>query len=160
RLAELKELFWQEAERNRALPLLGSIAVFYGILPPLPTTTRFTFAGDVQNVQKGLVPRIAGRSYAIEADIPLPAAGAAGVLVANADFIGGWSLWVDELQRLTHTYSFLGVETYKQVSDEPIPSGDVTVKMLFEIDEAKPGSPGTVTLWAGDRQIGEGRLDR
>ena len=30
KLAELKELFWKEAERNRALPLLGSIAVLYG----------------------------------------------------------------------------------------------------------------------------------
>ena len=45
KLAELKELFWQEAERNRALPLLGSICVFFGILPPLPTVTRYTFAG-------------------------------------------------------------------------------------------------------------------
>ena len=61
KLAELKELFWQEAERNRALPLLGSICVFFGILPPLPTVTRYTFAGDVQNIQKGLVPRVAGR---------------------------------------------------------------------------------------------------
>ncbi len=31
--------------------------------------------------------------------------------------------------------------------------------MLFEIDEPRPGSGGGVTLWAGDRQIGEGRLD-
>ena len=69
KLTELKELFWQEAERNRVLPLFGSVAVFFGILPPLPTRTRFPFAGDVQNVQKGLVPRVAGRSYAIEAEL-------------------------------------------------------------------------------------------
>ena len=31
--------------------------------------------------------------------------------------------------------------------------------MLFEADEAKRGTPGTVTLWADDRQIGEGRID-
>ena len=31
--------------------------------------------------------------------------------------------------------------------------------MLFEADDPKPGSGGTVTLWANDRQIGEGRLD-
>jgi arylsulfatase A-like enzyme len=37
KLAELKELFWQEAERNRALPLLGGLAAFFGILPPMPT---------------------------------------------------------------------------------------------------------------------------
>jgi hypothetical protein len=37
-------------------------------------------------------------------------------------------------------YSFPGVETYKQVSTEQIPTGDVTVKMLFEADECKPGT--------------------
>ena len=103
------------------LPLLGSICVFYGILPPLPTVTRFTFAGDVQNIQKGLVPRIAGRSYAIEAELQIPEGGAEGVIVANADFIGGFGLWVDGKGLLNHTYSFLGVETYKQTSDEPAP---------------------------------------
>ena len=160
KLAELKALFWEEAERNRVLPLLGSIAVFFGMLPPLPTVTRHTFAGDVQNVQKGLVPRIAGRSYAIEAELEVPDGGAEGVLVANADFIGGWAVWVDGKGRLNHSYSFLGVEAYRQTSTTPIPTGDVTVKMLFEIDEPKPGSGGTVTLWANGEQIGEGRLDK
>ena len=42
KLHELQELFWQEAERNRVLPLLGGMAVFFGMLPPMPTTTRFT----------------------------------------------------------------------------------------------------------------------
>jgi arylsulfatase len=31
--------------------------------------------------------------------------------------------------------------------------------MLFEADAPKPGTGGTVTLWASDRQIGEGRID-
>ena len=158
KLAELKELFWQEAERNRVLPLLGGFAVFFGILPPMPTVTRFPFAGDVQNVSTILLPRIYGRSYAIEADLEVPEGGAEGVLVAFADFIGGFALWVDERGLLNHTYQFLGVDTYKQVSTQPIPTGDVTVKMLFEADEPKPGAGGRVTLWANDEQIGEGTL--
>ena len=160
KLAELKELFWQEAERNHVLPLLGSICVFFGILPPLPTVTRFTFAGDVQNVQKGLVPRVAGRSYAIEAELEIPKEGAEGVILANADFIGGFGLWVDGDGKLNHTYSFLGVESYRQTSTNPLPTGDVSVKMLFEADEPKPGSGGNVTLWANDEQIGEGRVEK
>ncbi len=159
RLRELQDLFWAEAERNRALPLLAGFSIFFGILPPLPTVTRFTFTGDVQNVQRGMVPRIQGRSYSIEADLLVPDGGAEGVIVANADFIGGFALWVDGQGHLCHTYSFLGVETYKQVSTEPIPSGAVSVRMLFEADEPKPGSAGRVTLWANDRQIGEGRLE-
>jgi arylsulfatase len=132
----------------------------FGILPPLPTATRYSFPSTVQNVQLALVPKIYGRSYAIEAELSVPEGGAEGVLVANADFIGGWALWVDDTGHLNHTYSLLGVETYKQTSTEPLPSGDVTVKMLFETDEAKPGSGGDVTLWANGEQIGEGRLDR
>ncbi len=129
----------------------------FGDLPPLPTTTRFAFKGDVQNIQRGMVPRIYGRSYAIEARLTVPE-DAQGVIVANADFMGGFALWVDEERRLHHTYSFLGVETYRQVSTEPIPTGEVTVRMLFDSAQPVVGSGGRVTLWAGDRQIGEGEL--
>jgi arylsulfatase len=160
KLAELKQLWWAEAERNRVLPLLGGLSVLFGNLPPLPTITRYTYAGDVQNVQRGMVPRVFGRSYAIEADLHIPQAGAEGVIVANADFIGGFALWVDGSGILTHTYSLLGVETYKQASTEPVPAGDVTVKMLFTADEAKPGTGGTATLWVNGKLAGEGKMPR
>jgi arylsulfatase len=107
-----------------------------------------------------MIPHIYGRSYAIAADVNVPAGGAEGVLVAFADFIGGFALWVDEKGLLNHTYQFLGVDTYKQTSTEPIPTGHVTLKMLFEADEPKPGTGGKVTLWADDRQIGEGTMPR
>ncbi len=159
KIQELQDLWWSEAERNRVLPLMGGLSVIYGILPPLPTVSRFEFRGDVQNVQRGMAPRIQGRSYAIEAELHVPEAGAEGVIVANADYIGGYALWVDSDGLLNHTYSFLGVDTYKQTSSEPLPVGDVTVRMLFESDTPRPGSGGAATLWVGDRQIGEGRME-
>ena len=158
KVQELQELWWQEAERNQVLPLMAGVSVMYGILPPMPTQTRFAFAGDVRNIQRGMCPRIQGRSYAIEAQVDIPEGGAEGVLVANADFIGGYALWVDDQHRLNHTYSWLGVERYQQVSTEPIPSGKVTLKMLFESDQAVPGSGGTISLWADDKQIGGGEM--
>ena len=160
RVAELRELWWAEAERNRVLPLWGGASVMFGILPPLPTIARFEFAGDVQNVQRGMVPRIFGRSYAIEGQLVVPEGGAEGVICANADFIGGFALWVGPDGLLRHTYSLLGVETYKQVATEKLPTGEVTVKMLFESDEPKPGSGGKVTLWANGKRIGEGAMPR
>jgi len=160
KVAELVDLFWQEAERNRVLPLLGGFAVFFGMLPPMPTKSRFTFYGDVQNIQTSMIPRIVGRSYAIEAQVHVPEDGAEGVLVAFADFIGGFALWVDGKGYLHHTYQFLGVDTYKQSSTEPIPTGDVTLTMLFEADAANPGTGGDVTLLADGRVIGAGRIPR
>ena len=160
KVRELQELWWKEAERNRVLPLMAGLSVLYGILPPLPTQTRFAFAGDVDNIQWGMVPRIFGRSYSIEADLTVPDSGAEGVIVAMADFIGGFGLWVDHKGSLCHTYSLLGVETYKQVSSTPIPTGDVNVRMLFEATEHKPGTGGHVSLFINDEKVGEGDMPR
>ncbi len=160
KLEELKELFWQEAERHRVLPLLGGMSVFFGNLPPMPTITQHTFKGDVQNIQRGMVPRILGRSYSIEAHLRVPDGGAEGVLVANADFIGGFALWVDAKGLLHHTYSFLGVETYHQKSTKPIPTGDVTVKMQFDAETPTPGTGGHVSLWFNGEVVGDGDMPR
>ncbi len=62
--------------------------------------------------------------------------------MANADFIGGFGLWIDSNGKLNHTYSFLGVDTYKQTSTEKIPAGEVTVKMLFEPSATEPPAEG------------------
>ena len=136
KLAELKELFWEEAEKHNVLPLLAAFSVFFGILPPMPTITTHTFYGDVQNIASGMIPRVYGRSYAIEAELSVPEHGAEGVIVAEADEMGGFSLWVDENGLLHHSYSMMGVEQYQQVSTEPIPTGDVTVRMQFDADRA------------------------
>jgi arylsulfatase len=160
KLAELRELFWEEAGRNKALPLLGGMSIFFGMLPPLPTTTRFTFYGDVQNVQRGMIPRIYGRSYAIEGDLHVPEGGAQGVILSHADEMGGFSLWVGEDGLLRHTYSMLGVEVYRQVATTPLPAGDVAVRMQFDADEARPATGGMVGLYVNGERVGEGRIDR
>ena len=160
KLAELKELFWKEAEEHNVLPLLAAFSVFFGILPPMPTITTQTFYGDVQNIASGMIPRIYGRSYAIEAELTVPEHGGEGVIVAEADEMGGFSLWIDENGLLHHSYSMMGVEQYKQVSTEPLPIGDVTVRMQFDADRQEPSTGGSVSLYANNEKIGEGRIER
>ena len=53
----------------------------------------------------------------------------------------------------------MGVFVYKQVAEEDLPSGEVTVRMEFAADEAKPATGGDVTLFVNDRQVGKGRMD-
>ena len=126
----------------------------------MPTITTHTFYGDVENIAAGMIPRVYGRSYAIEAQLTVPAQGAEGVIVAEADEMGGFSLWVDESGLLHHSYSMMGVERYEQVSTEPIPTGDVTVRMQFDADRQEPSAGGMVSLYANDEKIGEGRMER
>lgn len=61
---------------------------------------------------------------------------------------------------LRHTYSLLGVDTYRQVATSKLPTGDVYVEMLFESTENKPGSGGHVTLSINDEEVGEGDMPR
>ena len=61
------------------------------------------------------------------------------MIVAEADEMGGFSLWVDADGRLHHTYSFMGIEQYRQVSVDPLPTGDVSVRMQFDADATQTG---------------------
>ena len=160
KLAELKQLFWEQAEKHNVLPLMAGFSVFFGILPPMPTITKHTFYGDVENIASGMIPRVYGHSYAIEAELSVPEHGAEGVIVAEADEMGGFSLWADTQGLLHHSYSMMGVEHYGQISTEPIPTGDITVRMQFDADRQERSAGGTVSLFANDQMIGEGRLEK
>ena len=158
KVAELRELFWQEAERYQVLPLLATLSSFFGQLPPLPETTKLEFRGDVQNVLSGMIPRVYNHSYTISADLVVPDGGVEGVIVAEADHLGGFSLFVED-GKLTHTYSMMGVFIFRQQATEPLPTGEVNVRMEFAADAPKPATGGQVTLYVNDKAVGGGRMD-
>jgi arylsulfatase A-like enzyme len=158
KVQELKDLFWEEAEKYKVLPLLATLSTFFGIVPPLAEKTTFEFRGDVQNVLSGMIPRIYNHSYAISADLVVPEGGAEGVIVAESDHLGGFTLYVKD-GKLTHTYSMMGVFIFKQVAEEDLPTGEITVRVEFAADEAKPATGGEVTLFIDDRPVGKGRMD-
>jgi hypothetical protein len=80
------------------------------------------------------------------------------VIVAEAGHVGGFSLFVQD-GKLKHTSAFLGVFEYWQESAGVLPTGDVNVQMSFVADEAKPATPGEVTLFTNGEPVGSGRLD-
>jgi hypothetical protein len=75
-------------------------------------------------------------------------------LRSNVDGQGGTGIIASRVQ-------ILGIATYKQVSTQPMPTGDVTVTMLFEVDTpnrravdglTSPGCPTPRTTLMGDEQ--------
>jgi arylsulfatase A-like enzyme len=159
KVEELRKLFWKEAEKYDVLPLLGGMAFYFGIVPPLGTRTRYTYHGPVRNIASGMIPRIYNHSYAISAELEIPDGGAEGVIVAEADHLGGFSLFIQD-GRLKHTYSMMGVYVYRQEADTPLPAGEVSVRLEFAADAPKPATGGEVTLFVNDETVGGGRMDR
>ena len=85
------------------------LSTFFGIAAADPgARPRSSSAATSQNVMPGMIPRIYNRSYAITADLVVPDGGAEGVIVAEADHLGGFTLYVKD-GKLTHTYSMMGV---------------------------------------------------
>ena len=158
KVQELQALFWEEAEKYHIKPLLAGFSPFFGILPPLGTQTTTTYYGGVQNVAPGVIPRVYNHSYTISAELHIPDSGAEGVIVADANHLGGFSFFVQD-GRLKHTYAFLGVFEYRQESEGQLPTGDVNVQMTFAADGAKPATGGEVTLSVNGERVGGGRMD-
>jgi arylsulfatase len=158
KVEELKQLFFAEAGPNLVTPLLGGLSGFFGVVPPISEQTRWIYHGDVQNVLPGVIPPIFNRSYTISADLNIPRGGAEGVIVAEADDLGGFALFVEN-DRLIYTYSNLAVKVYRIESTRGLPSGDVTVSAAFTADSATAGTGGTVRLQINDGASGSGRID-
>jgi arylsulfatase len=157
-VAELKKLFFDEADSNLVTPLLGGLAGFFGIAPPPSEQTRWIYYGDVQNVLPGLIPPVFNRSFTISAELDIPRGGAEGVIVAHADDLGGFALFVEN-DRLIFTYSNLAVTVYRIESTRRLPSGRVTVSAAFTADnEGTAATGGTLRLRINGRASGSGRI--
>jgi arylsulfatase len=159
KLAELKKLFWEEAEKYHVTPLLGGLALFYGFPSPSAERTRFVYYPGTENIASGMIPHIYNRSYSISADLDIPAGGAEGVIVAESDLMGGFALYVQD-GKLHFTYSMMGVKVTTLTSRDKLPTGKVDVRYEFTAD--KPGSPatgGSGKLFVNGKQVGENHLE-
>ena len=107
-----------------------------------------------------MIPRVYGRSYAIEAELSVPDEGAEGVIVAEADEMGGFSLWVDEQGRAAPQLLDDGRRALRASLERADSDRGRLVRMLFEADRQQPMTGGTVSLYANDEKIGEGRIER
>jgi len=149
-----------------------SLAALYNIYPlkdgtgPIPTVGPNLFEGKEQVVlYPGLTsivelaaPKLTGRSFAITADIDIPAGGANGVLFSTGGYASGISLFIQD-NKPQFVYN-TGVEKYKVISDKNIPSGKALVKFEFVYADAKPSGSGVGTLYINDQKVGEVKVAR
>ncbi len=162
RLKAMEALFWSEARKNSVLPLsLNSEEDVEGVYRPshLRGLTDFAFAPGIQ-LPEGSAPNVKNTTFRIEADARLERGRTEGVVLAEGGRFGGFALYVRN-DRLCFAYNYLGREHFEIVGNEPLPAGDVTLAAEFRYAGGQSvGGPGTVTLFANGRALGEGRVAR
>lgn len=80
------------------------------------------------------------------------------MLLTQGGRFAGFGLYVQD-GKLVYAYNLAGVEQYS-VRSSSRPRGEVTLKAVYKTDADKPFAGATVTLFADDRKLGEGRVEK
>jgi hypothetical protein len=163
KVRELVNLWFAEAGANGAFPLDDRSALEIMITPrPVlsPPRDRYVYYPDVAEVPESQAVNIRNRSYAIAAQVDIPAPGAQGVLFAHGSRFGGHTLYLKD-DRLHYAYNFVGMMEQRIDATEDVPTGeDLVLSASFDKDgEDPPGvATGILSLYYGDHKVGEGRI--
>ena len=151
KLAELKDLWWREAERFQVLPLNNQPGRFGD---PRYRRDRHEFVGPVGPLPEALAPNLKNRSFVIAADLaPRPGEPLRGVIVAHGGHAGGYVLFVEE-DRLHFTYNYVATEITTVTAEAPIPSVPCFVRATL----TRTGAGGDLELFYGDVPVGRGHV--
>ena len=158
-LAELIDLWWEEARRNQVLPLDNR--VLWALVNPKPDQRRPRdeyeyFQGGAQ-VPESVAVNVRNRSHELVVDVTIPQQGASdGVLLALGSALGGWSLHILS-GRIRYVHNLYGKELHVIESAEIITPGDHRIKYAFTKDS---GLGGAGVLRCDSREVGRGLIPR
>ena len=159
-LAELIELWWEEARSNQVLPLDNR--VLWALVHPKPDRREpreeFRYHQGGAPVPEAVAVNVRNRSHLITVDLTIPAGadGSDGVLLALGSALGGWSLHIlGGCVRYVH--NLYGKERHVIEAGEIITVGDHRVEYEFSKDT---GLGGTGVLLCDGREVGRGEIPR
>jgi arylsulfatase len=161
KLRELQDIWWVEAARYNVLPLdARSMGRAMNRPQPGGKRRRFVYYPGGAPIGTPVAVNVKNRSHSITAEVMIPEGGAEGVLLANGDRFGGFTLYVKD-GRLRYTYNFLGKARHKLVSDREITPGPHNLAFSFEKIGREPfGAGGMARLFIDEDQVAEMELKR
>ena len=163
KLAELKKLFDEEAEKNHVYPLDDRGAARLAVPKPSPggadpNRTKFTFYAGATRLPETAAPNTKNRSHRITAVINMPAKGGEGVILAAGGASAGYALYVQNGKFVYH-YNWFDRERTNLVSNIPLPVGKSTITMEFAYDGGGLGKGGEAVIGINGQEVGRARIE-
>ena len=163
KLQELIDAWFEEAEKNKVLPLDDRAAAeLLTVERPAqePPRDRYIYFPHTAPVPEGVAVNIRGRSYKILANVEIKDSNASGVIFAHGSRFGGHSLFIKN-NRLHYVYNFLGIKPEQVfVSSQKLTPGSYTLGMEFIREDAGEygESLGNTKLYIDDKVVAEGPM--
>ena len=158
---ELVKLFFAEAAKYNVLPLDDRKTERLNVenRPSLTEGRKKFVYPNLLRLPEGAAPDLKHKSHTITATVSIPESGAEGMLVTQGGRFAGYGLFVKDGKLIYH-YNLAGVERFTIESKDRIPTGDVSLKAVYKTDADKPFAGATVTIFANDKKVGEGRVEK
>ncbi|MCB9179354.1 MAG: arylsulfatase [Flavobacteriales bacterium] len=164
KLNELQDLFMKEAERNHVLPIDDRRSERFdpkiaGRPDLLNGRTTLTVYEGMTGMMENAFINVKGVHHTITAEVELQDARTDGVIIAQAGYFGGWTLYMKD-GRVHHEYNWFAIERTNIGSTTPVPAGKHTIAYEFIPDEAKPGTGGRSILRVDGQVVAEGHIPK
>ena len=165
KLAELKQLWFIQASKYKVFPVDSSLQMRLATPRPQISAPRdkYIYYPGTGEVDGSNAADVRNRSHSITAEVEIPKDGAKGVLIANGGTFAGYTFFINKDQKLQYSYNYVGINEYKVISKEKVPTGKLTLRMEFKKTgapdfKAGKGAPGTVSLLINGKAAGTGEI--
>jgi len=118
----------------------------------------FVYNTPLVALAEGSAPDLKNTSFTITAESEITN-DADGMIFTQGGITAGWGFYLQK-GKLVGIHNYIGLERYRVVSTESVPTGKVTLTFDFKYDGDGMGKGGTITLLANGTRIGEGRVER
>ncbi len=164
KLKELQDLFLKEAERNFVLPLDDRRserfnAAIAGRPDLMGGRKTLTVYDGMTGLMENVFINVKSVPHSVTAEVVVPDAKTAGVIIAQAGAFGGWTLYMKG-GKVHHEYNFFGLERTNVGSKTALAPGKHTIVYEFVPDEAKPGTGGKSILSIDGQKVAEGHIPK
>jgi len=163
KLAELKDLFMEEAEKNQVLPIDDRVferinAELVGRPDLMAGRNSLTLAEGMTGMTENVFLNIKNKSKTVTAEVEVPRGGGNGAIIVQGGRFGGWALYVKNGVP-AYDYNFLGLKRTTIAAKRRLTPGKHTIRFEFEYDGGGLGKGGTGTIFVDNEKAAEGRIE-
>ncbi len=164
KLKELQEVFQKEAVKNNVLPIDDRRAERFnpaiaGRPDLMGGRKSLTVYEGMTGMMENAFINVKGVHHTITAEIEVKDAKAGGVIIAQAGYFGGWTLYMKD-GKVHHEYNWFALERTNVAAPSALAPGKHTIVYEFIPDEAKPGTGGKSVLSIDGQKAAEGKIPK
>lgn len=141
KVAELKQVFLDEAKKYNVLPLDASVAA--RIVAPRPNITagrsEFVYTTPMVGLPQGDSPLLLNTSYTVTAEIEVPQGGAEGMILTSGGRFGGYGFYLLG-GKPVWTWNMVDLKRIKWQGPDVLAPGKHTLVFDFRYDGLGPGT--------------------